>query len=220
MLSLSVSTVEKLPLLREYNSDVASRAYERTTRNESSAAGAPIQGINQGYNCIGADPQVAYVLSVGLAIGKYVHNFLQCSLQQGYAIAANRLAQQRSLERGVCIHTPQFQFPMLCVSLYPWRAQPLCELASSTRRERHRSLGSQSFASLLSCACAPPFSSPGLLSTFADFMRVVFQSPSTVPSKNAFGPIPHSLTSSTVCAHFCVSGDLVRVSCVLFWAKK
>ena len=50
------------------------------------------QGINQGYNCIGADPQVAEVLSVGLAIGKYVHNFLQCRLQQGYAIAAIRLA--------------------------------------------------------------------------------------------------------------------------------
>lgn len=38
-------------------------------------------GINQGINCIGADPQVAYVLSLGFAIGKYVHNFLQCGLQ-------------------------------------------------------------------------------------------------------------------------------------------
>ena len=92
LLSLSVSTVAKLPLQREYNSDVASRAFVRTTRNESSAAVAPIQGINQGYNCIGADLQVAEVLSVGLAIGKYVHNFLQCRLQQGYAIAAIRLA--------------------------------------------------------------------------------------------------------------------------------
>lgn len=97
---------------REYNSDVASRAFVRTTRNGSPAAGAPIQGINQGCNRIGADPQVAYVLPLGLAIGKYVHNFLQCGLQQGYAFAANRLAQQRSLLRTTVPNAVRLSVPL------------------------------------------------------------------------------------------------------------
>lgn len=50
--------------------------------------------------------------SLGLAIGKYVHNFLQCGLQQGYAFAANRLAQQRSLLRTTVPNAVRLSVPL------------------------------------------------------------------------------------------------------------
>ena len=100
------SAAGRTPITLSLNT-VADSGKSLTPNNLTSAG-----GINQGYNCIGADPQVAYVLPLGLAIGKYVHNFLQCGLQQGYAFAANRLAQQRSLLRTTVPNAVRLSVPL------------------------------------------------------------------------------------------------------------
>lgn len=71
-------------------------------------------------NCIRADLQIAFVLPVGLAIGKYVHNLLQSGLRFAQTVLLGQAfpALPRQKVQGLA-------------SLHPLACSSLADLASS-----------------------------------------------------------------------------------------
>ena len=73
-------------------------------------------GCQPELDCVGAVPPVVSVLSVGLAIGKYFHNFLQCGLPPWKPV-------QTELAKPPSLALSYDEWEKLCVSPSSWRAQ-------------------------------------------------------------------------------------------------
>ena len=144
--------------IAEYYPDVASHASVKTTSNESSARELPLGAstVAQLHPCGSSN---CFRASVGLAIGKYVHNLLHSELRQSCVCTAIRIGRPGPHSRSLRPKALPYSFP--------WRAQVVLTWLLA------RDLSSSGLLCVSSLLCGPAAGLRPLLCPISAFLSVL-----------------------------------------------